>query len=315
MPQPSSTIDPTYPPGSGPMPEIPGVHVDHEFYDLPAGRFHVARVGDRSLPAVMLVHGFPQNWWGWRGVIGELAKEAHLIVPDLRGAGWSSIPTGPNAFKKRELAGDLRGLLDAMGIEKIAIASHDWGGFASQLLALESPERVIRLLALSIPPVVPTPRPPVKSMLRMYYQLVFAAPGSAALIQRDLGSRFTKGIRQDVRQHQNFTREDAEAFTRPYRDPARAKAAQLTYRSFLLGDAKAIYGWTAKRRFAMPVRFVLSAHDAYIPPEFAEHASRTGDQVEAFVQDRTGHFLPDEDPKYAADQIREWLLPTAEAVG
>ncbi|MDQ8047183.1 MAG: alpha/beta hydrolase, partial [Patulibacter sp.] len=71
------------------------------------------------------------------------------------------------------------------------------------------------------------------------------------------------------------------------------------------------FKWTKGQKFQMPVRFVLSAFDAYIPPEFAEHAARTGKEVEAFVQDRTGHFLPDEDPKYTADQIREFILPAA----
>ncbi len=311
MTQSSSTQPADYPPGAGPMPDVPGVHVDHEFYDLPSGRFHVARAGDRSLPAIMLVHGFPQNWYGWRGVIGELANEAHLIVPDLRGAGWSSLPTGPDAVKKGELARDLLALLDAMGIDDVAIVAHDWGAFASQLLALDHPERVRRLLALSIPPVVPTPRPPLKSMLRMYYQLVFSAPFSDKIIAQNQGARMSKGIRQDVRQRTNFTREDAAFFARPYADPQRAKLAQQTYRSFVFGDAKAIFQKTRKQRFQMPVRFILSAHDAYIPPEFAEHAHRTGDQVDAFVQDLTGHFVGDEDPKYTADQIREWVLPHA----
>jgi pimeloyl-ACP methyl ester carboxylesterase len=306
----TSTTPSDYPPGAGPLPEIPGVEVEHEFYDLPGGRFHVARAGDRSLPAVLLVHGFPQHWYGWRGVIAELSKEAHLIVPDLRGAGWSSLPTGPNAAKKRELAGDLRGLLDAMGIEKIAIASHDWGGFASQILTLETPERVTRLLALSIPPIPPTPRPPVRSMLRMYYQLVFAAPFSDKLMAKN-PKRFAHGLRQDVQQREAFTRDDAMVFALPYTTPARAKLAQQTYRSFLKGDAASIFGWARGKKFQVPVRFVLSKFDAYIPPEFAEHASRTGEHVESILQDRTGHFLPDEDPTYTADQIREWLLPTA----
>lgn len=298
------------PAGAGPIPELPGIAVEHEFYDLPAGRFHVARAGDRTLPAVLLVHGFPQHWWCWRGVIQELATELHLVMPDLRGSGWSSVPTTPGSYRKSELAGDLRELLDAMGIERIAVVGHDWGGFASQLLALDHPERVTRLLALSIPPVVPVRRPPLRAMLRMYYQLVFAAPGSAALISR-MPSRLARGIRQDVQRRDAFTREDAAAFAEPYRDPQRAKAAQMMYRSFVMGDAAKIYARTRTQRFAMPVRFVLSAFDAYIPPQFADDAPRTGEHVEAFVQDRTGHFLPDEDPAYVAEQIREFVLPHA----
>ena len=86
----------------------------------------------------------------------------------------------------------------------------------------------------------------------------------------------------------------------------------MMYRSFVLGDAARTLSATKRQRFAMPVRFILSAHDAYIPPQYAEDAPRTGDDVDAFVQDRTGHFLPDEDPAYTAEQIRAWVLPHAQ---
>lgn len=306
----TSTSTEQYPAGAGPMPDVPGVDVQHEFHDLPAGRFHVARAGDPSLPAIMLVHGFPQHWWCWRGVIQQLAGEAHLVMPDLRGSGWSAVPSGRGAYTKGAMADDLRLLLDAMAIDRIAITAHDWGGFASQLLALDAPERVSRLLALSITPVIPVQRPPLRKLLRMYYQLVFAAPGSAAVIQR-APDRIAKGIRQDVQKREAFTRDDARRFSEPYRDPARAKAAQMIYRSFIGGDAARIFARTKGQRFPVPARFVYSKYDAYIPAEFAIGTPRIGDAVEAIVQDRTGHFLPDEDPGYVADQIRDFILPHA----
>ena len=62
------------------------------------------------------------------------------------------------------MADDLRLLLDAMTIDRIAVVAHDWGGFASQLLTLDAPERVSRLLALSITPVIPVRRPPLRRL-------------------------------------------------------------------------------------------------------------------------------------------------------
>lgn len=310
MTAPTSIQPVDYPAGAGPLPEITGVAVEHEFYDLPAGRFHVARAGDRSLPAILLVHGFPQHWWSWRGVVQELAKDAHLIMPDLRGSGWSSVPTQKGSYKKSDMAEDLVGLLDAMGIEQIAVASHDWGAFLSQIVAIDHPARISRLLALSIAPPIPVKRPPLRSAARMYYQLAFSAPGSKRLMFQNTNF-FARGMRGDVQQRDAFTREDALVFARPYADPARARAAQLMYRSFVLGDAAALMKRMKGKRFSMPVRFVLSKFDGYIPPEFAESSRGLGPQVEALVQDRTGHFLPDEDPAYAAQQIREFLLPAA----
>lgn len=303
-----------YPAGAGPMPEVPGLAVEHEFHDLPGGRFHVARAGDRSKPAIMLVHGFPQHWGCWQGVARELAADAHLVMPDLRGHGWSAVPSGRSAYAKGKLADDLAALLDAMDIERIAVVGHDWGGWTTQLLALRRPDLVSRLLVLSIAPVIQGPRPPLRSLLRMYYQVAFAAPGSALAISRDPGL-IGRSMRQDVQRPEAFTSADARAYAEPYRDPARAKAAQSCYRSFLLGDAAKTFSATKGERFAMPVRFVLSEHDAYVPPGFAAGAERLGEHVEAFTQGRTGHFLPDEDPGYTAGQIREFILPHARSLG
>lgn len=304
-----STATTEFPAGAGPLPQLPGIEITHEWIELPAGRFHVARAGDPAKPALLLVHGFPQSWWCWRGVIEELAGEAHLVMPDLRGHGWSAVPTTPGSYAKSALAEDLLGILDALQIESIAVAGHDWGGWVSQLLALDHPERVRKLLLLSIPPVIPGKLPPARSMLRMYYQLVFSAPGSTKLMQQT--ARLAKGIRQDVQRPEAFTREDAMGFARPFADPQRAKAAQMMYRSFVLGDARATMARVKGAQFAMPARFVLSAYDAYIPPEYAENARRLKGTVQAVVQERTGHFLPDEDPAYAARELREWLLPDA----
>lgn len=303
-------LDPArLPAGAGPMPDVPGVEVTHEFHELREGRFHVARIGDRSLPALLLVHGFPQHWWCWRGVAQALDGKAHLIVPDLRGAGWSVVPDAPDAYLKRDMAADLLGLLDAIGAERIAVAGHDWGGWISQLMALQAPERVSRLLALSIPSVIPTPRPPLRSALRMYYQLVSSAPGFDRLLRHT--GRFATGLRQDVQKTAAFTDADARAFALPYADPQRAKAAQRMYRSFVGGDAVRTIRWASERRFAMPVRFVFSAYDAYIPPEMVRGIERTGADVQGEVQYRTGHFVADEDPAYVAGLIEQWLLPAA----
>jgi len=296
------------------MPALPGIEIEHEFLELPAGRFHVARAGDRSLPAVMLVHGFPQNWWCWRGVIERLAGEAHLIMPDLRGTGWSDVPVRREAYRKTNLAEDLNGILGALGIDQIAVAAHDWGAYTSQLLAIDHPDRISKLLLLSIPSVIPTPRPPLRTMARMKYQLQLSAPGSAWFLAR-YPELMAKSMRQDAKNRDVFTSDDAWAFAAPYRDSARARGAQAMYRSFVLGDLSAITKRMRGKKFQMPVRFVLSATDAYIPPQFVKGIERTGDRAEGVIQDRTGHFVVDEDPGYVADQVREWLLPAAVPVG
>jgi pimeloyl-ACP methyl ester carboxylesterase len=74
------------------MPALDGV--EHRYVDLGDGvTIHVADAGPADGPAVMLVHGFPENWWEWRDLIGPLAADGYRVLcPDLRGAGGYSLP-------------------------------------------------------------------------------------------------------------------------------------------------------------------------------------------------------------------------------
>jgi len=74
----------------GEPPELKGVL--HEYVDAGGLRTHVALAGPPDAPAVLLVHGWPQNWWTWRHVIPTLAEHFRVIAPDLRGHGWSEAP-------------------------------------------------------------------------------------------------------------------------------------------------------------------------------------------------------------------------------
>jgi len=96
------------------MPALDGV--EHKYVELGGGvTIHVADAGPAEGPAVMLVHGFPQNWWEWHELIGPLAADGYRVLcPDLRGAGWSSAPR--SRYRKNDMADDLAAVVDHLGV-------------------------------------------------------------------------------------------------------------------------------------------------------------------------------------------------------
>src|SRR5688500_2513648 len=128
---------------------VEGVDVEHRYVDANGLRTHVALAGPEDGEPVVLVHGWPQHWWIWRGVVSRLAAEGYrCICVDLRGHGWTDAP--PDGYEKEQLATDVLAALDELGVERFKLIGHDWGGFASFLIALHAPQRVEKLLALSI---------------------------------------------------------------------------------------------------------------------------------------------------------------------
>lgn len=104
------------------------------------GTLHVVEAGEAEAPALLLLHGWPEFWGGYRRLIPRLAPRFRLVVPDLRGFGASA---GAGPAETVEIhAADQLGILDALGIATVGIVSHDVGAHVAQSLALAAPERV-----------------------------------------------------------------------------------------------------------------------------------------------------------------------------
>jgi len=128
------------------MPHVDGV--SHRDVVANGVRLHVAEAGSSDADPILMLHGWPQHWWVWRALIPPLAERHRVICPDLRGFGWSEAPRG--RYEPEIFASDAIALLDALEIDRVRLAGHDWGGLAGYLLALRHPERVQRYLALNI---------------------------------------------------------------------------------------------------------------------------------------------------------------------
>src|SRR5205085_9134807 len=110
-------------------------------------RLHYVEAGDG--PLVVLLHGFPEFWYGWRLQIAPLAAAGFRVVaPDLRGYNLSSKPDGVVAYGAEKLAADVRGLIQERGAESALVVGHDWGGSVAWTLAMNHPEVVDRLAIL-----------------------------------------------------------------------------------------------------------------------------------------------------------------------
>lgn len=101
---------------------------------------------------VVLCHGWPEHAYSWRFQIPALVDAGyHVIVPNQRGYGNSSCPTEVSAYDITHLAGDLVGLLDHFGYQDAVFIGHDWGACVVWWLTLLHPDRVTKLINLSMP--------------------------------------------------------------------------------------------------------------------------------------------------------------------
>jgi haloacetate dehalogenase len=128
--------------------------------------------GDRSKPALLLLHGFPQTHAIWRRIAQHLQRDFFLVLPDLRGYGDSLKEPGSADhanYSKRTMAADMVALMEALGIARFFLCGHDRGGRVAHRLALDHPARVARLCLLDIAPTLDMYEATSMAFARFYY--------------------------------------------------------------------------------------------------------------------------------------------------
>ena len=230
----------------GEPPQLAGVR--HEYVDTGGVRIHVALAGPEDGPPVVLLHGWPQNWWAWREVIPEIAKDFRVIAPDLRGHGWSEAPAG--GYAKEQLTSDMLATLDALGVGRVTWIGHDWGAWIGFLAALREPQRIERMLAIGLPHMWIPPHP--RSLRLLTYQ----GPLSLPFVGPRVADRMVRAILQAGRGSERLSAADVNLFAEHI--PSAVTVAM--YRTFLMREVPAVArGLYARRTLEVPTTNLVGA--------------------------------------------------------
>lgn len=279
------------------LPHVDGV--SHRHVQVAGLSVHVAEVG-RGAPLVLL-HGWPQHWYCWRRLI-PLLPGRRLIMPDLRGHGWTDAPHG--GYEKEQLATDLLDLLDALAPEPVGLIAHDWGAWTGFLACLRRPERFTGLLALGIVP--PFQRPTVDKALQVWrgaYQLALAAPVVAEAALRSSPRFVASGIAAATVRNDATSASDRLAYGRVIQQAERAKATVRLYRTFLLRELP-LLGRYQDQRLSVPTRLLIGDGDPIGSPALLDGWQAHADDMTVAVLAGAGHFLPEETPREVAEAAR-----------
>ena len=269
--------------------------VVHQDVRVDGCRWHVATAGDPEAPPVVLLHGWPQHWWVWRKVIPALAREHRVYAPDLRGFGWSDAPPGP--YAKEGLAADVVRLLDALGDRALRRWPATTGAASSPgWPPCRRPERVERLVALSIIHPWFVPERNLKAITSTLYQVPIMTPGVNRVFP-PFGLKLMRRIAAP-----GWSDEDVRLYAGQYRRAAHADAAKHLYRTFLTRELTPIArGRYGDRWVTMPVTLATGSEDPVVTPARLEGAQAGDLRVE--VLEGAGHFLPEFNARETIDLI------------
>jgi pimeloyl-ACP methyl ester carboxylesterase len=283
-------------------PEIEGV--SHHRVRARGIEFHYAEAGSGD-DVVLCLHGWPQHWYEWRHLMPALADRHRVIALDLRGFGWSEAPA--DGYEKENLADDVLAVLDELGIERVKLVGHDWGGWIGFLLCLKAPQRFQRYLSLNILP----PWTPIRQMAphlwRFWYQWLILSPGIGYRLHRS-GKFVPKVLVGGSVQKQVWDEETIHAFSDAFTEPLRARAAVQMYRVFNLREAPEMArGRYAHSRLTVPTKLLFGTGDRALRHTILAGTERQAESLEIEQVEDCGHFIADERPDLVAARAREFF--------
>ena len=119
------------------------------FADVNGVRLHYVETGAGE--PMLFLHGFPEFWYAWKDQLAEFGRDRRVIAVDQRGYNLSDKPEGVPAYALPVLVEDVRALLDHLGIGKVTLVGHDWGGVVAWAFAMAHAERLERLVIINAP--------------------------------------------------------------------------------------------------------------------------------------------------------------------
>ncbi len=260
--------------------------------------------GSADGPLCILLHGFPEFWWGWRHQLEPLAAAGfHVIAPDQRGYRQSSKPVSIRDYRLRHLGEDVVSLVEATGRCEAFIVGHDWGGVVAWWVAARRPERVSGLVILNAPhpdAIRPYLREHPTQFLRSAYVPFFQLPFIPEAFLRAFDFELLKRALRRTSRPGTFSDRDLDIYASAWRDPG-ALTAMLNWYRALRPESSGIG--------AVPVRTLVlwGEQDEALEPGFAPASlSRCKNGVLQRFPKAT-HWLHLEEPKAVADAIVEFL--------
>jgi pimeloyl-ACP methyl ester carboxylesterase len=244
-----------------------GIDIREGYADVGDVRLHYVEAGDG--PLVVLLHGFPEFWFGWRLQIAPLAAAGFRVVaPDTRGYNLSSRPDGVAAYSADLLADDIRGLIRALGAESATLVGHDWGGTIAWTTSMNHPEVVDRLAILNAahPHRLQQGLHSPSQLRKSWYFFFFAVPGLPEDVVHARDWHFFRHFLQDA--NPAYTPEEMERYVDAWSQPGAAAAMINYYRSSVRESSK--QAKAEPRPISAPTLVIWGQRDRYLGQELAE---------------------------------------------
>lgn len=252
--------------------------------------------GPKDGPVMLLLHGFPEFWYGWQKQLGPLAAAGfRAVAPDQRGYNQSSKPARVSDYAMPHLVADVLCIITQLGRPRVVLVGHDWGALVAWSVAAAHPEKIERLVILNVPHPGVMPRfllTHPRQMLRSWYMVFFQLP---VLPERFFGAKdFQGGVDSLVKTSRpgTFSAEDLGQYRKAWGQPGAVRAMLSWYRALGRDPGAFRLG-----QITVPTLILWGKKDAFLLPGLASASLGECQRGQLIWFEECTHWLHHEEPE------------------
>ena len=299
------------------MPAPMAVQPDHRYADLDGCRIHYVTRGEGK--PIVLMHGFPQFWFLWRRQLEDLGTDHAVHALDMRGYNLSDKPQDVEAYRMRHLLGDLKGLVEELGIAPFTLVGHDWGGIVSWAFALKYPELLERFVIIDSPPPFTWNRdlresPKQREAVNYMLELSKASPEPEQMLAAGDFAMLDRMLERIGSSDATLTDEERATYHEAWAQPGALTGGLNYYRAAQMGEQVAAGGvaeeYEAKirsLRIEVPTLVIWGERDPALLVGLTRGLEQWIPDLRLEILPDAGHWVPYERPDEVNRLIRDFV--------
>ncbi len=275
--------------------------IKEKFIDINGVNLHTVIIGDGE--PLVLLHGFPDFWYGWKNVILGLKEKYKLIVPDTRGVNLSDKPKGLDNYDAKLLINDIKVLSEKLNLGKFSLAGHDWGGMIAWVFGEKYPQLLKKLI------VIDAPHPKIfkkqltgdKTQQRASgYIFQMTKPGGDKMLTQNDYMMLKVAVFENVRNKGAFTAFDKQKYIEAWSQPDAIDCGINYYRKNLrFDDLTGI--------IKVPTLVIHGMKDSYVKPGVLEGLSDYVKDLKIVKIENASHWVMHDNPELVNSSINEFI--------
>lgn len=276
-------------------------------------RLHVIQAGSQTGPLVILLHGFPEFWYGWTKQIPALAAaDFRLWIPDQRGYNLSDKPDGISSYQIDYLARDILGLIDAAGEEKAFIVGHDWGAAVAWHIATCYPGWVNKMVILNVPHpsvMVNVVQRNFSQLRKSWYIFFFQIPGLPERLLKQNEFAFLRNALLNTSNPGSFSQGDLNHYLDAWKQPGTLTGMVNWYRAIFKGSlTNRRNSQTApSNKISVPTLMLWGVNDIALIRELAQPSIDLCTEGKLDFIEQATHWVQHDEPELVSQAIIDFF--------